>query len=97
MIPHLIDNGAQLHIDGLTIPSKLKSRIREAFTAVPPYLHTWLIFSSSTAGLIAHWLTSIGQLFMKLQAGSIPSRYTSPSLATTFYQHLDGPTNTIHW
>jgi hypothetical protein len=37
IIPRLPSNRAQLHIRGQVIPSKLKKRIREAFT-VPPYL-----------------------------------------------------------
>jgi hypothetical protein len=37
IIPRLPSNHAQLHIAGKVIPSKLKKRIREAFT-VPPYL-----------------------------------------------------------
>jgi hypothetical protein len=37
IIPRLPSNRAQLHIGGKDIPSKLKKRIREAFT-VPPYL-----------------------------------------------------------
>jgi hypothetical protein len=46
IIPRMASNRAQLHIAGSTIPSKLKSRIREAFT-VQPYLdyakvrHKW--------------------------------------------------------
>jgi hypothetical protein len=37
IIPRLPSNRAQLHIAGKVIPSKLKKRIREAFT-VPPYM-----------------------------------------------------------
>jgi hypothetical protein len=37
IVPRLPSNRAQLHIAGKVIPSKLKKRIREAFT-VPPYL-----------------------------------------------------------